>query len=83
MQAVSTTCDGKCTTFRISGDLSGDAVAQLENLWRNAPHQPRQVISVDLRRAQRIDEQGKHLLCEMFGNGIELVVPVRNRKKRL
>lgn len=83
MQAISMTSDGTHKTFHIVGDLSGDSVTQLEKLWRDACREPRHTIRIDLRQAQRIAEEGRHLLCEIFGtNGTELIVPVRNRARR-
>jgi len=83
MHAISTTREGKCTTFRVVGDLSGNSVVQLAKSWHKIACDPRQTFRVDLCAARRIDDEGKHLLCEMFGNGIELIVPVRNRARRI
>ncbi len=72
---------GRCTTFQVIGNLAGELVTDLEKRWHLATGKKQQAMRIDLRAAKQIDESGKHLLCEMFGEGIELVVPVRNREE--
>jgi ABC-type transporter Mla MlaB component len=81
MFAIKTDYDGRCSTFRIDGDLAGESVTELAKCWLRQTIRQTPSIRIDLRRTKHIDDAGKHLLCEMFGNGIELVVPVRNPER--
>ena len=83
MQVVSTDHSGREITFRIKGDLKGEAVAELERLWRKElGGQSPKSMCIDLRCAREIDPPGRRVLCEMFGTGIEIRVPVRRREKQ-
>jgi len=82
MHSVSTTHSGNCTTFRISGDLRGGSVLELERSWRKESRLCPKSMCIDLRSVREIDDSGKRLLCEMFGTGMEILIPVRNREKK-
>jgi len=82
MQVVSTDHSGREITFRIKGDLKGEAVAELERLWREELGGQSKSMCIDLRCAREIDPPGRRGLCEMFGTGIEIRVPVRRREKQ-
>lgn len=81
MQVITANQEGNCTTFRVAGDLAGESVTELEKCWRKVAHQNPRNLRIDLCHAQQIDDSGKHLLCEMFGAGIEIMVPIRNKEK--
>lgn len=82
MQVVTAHQEGNCTTFRVVGDLAGESVSELERCWRKVADQYPRNLRIDLCHTQQIDASGKRLLSEMFGAGIEIMVPVRNHEKQ-
>ena len=83
MQGISTNHDGNCTTFRVVGNLRGDSVLELERSWRKEARQGQKSMCIDLRSVREIDDAGKQLLCEMFGMGMDILIPVRNPEKKI
>lgn len=69
---VSKEVNGDVVTFRVQGSLTGASVSHLEQFWRKA--RGNKECQVDLRAACEIDGQGRSLICEMFADGVELVI---------
>jgi hypothetical protein len=59
--------------WELEGKLSGNWVGELERCWRNHEKLPvRPSLQVHMKSVSYVDTQGKHLLTEMHGRGVEI-----------
>lgn len=74
MLKITTQMEDGILLFGLEGRLAGPWVKELELCWRSAAGtQQSHPVRVDLTSVAFIDEEGKELLKEMHGEGVELV----------
>jgi hypothetical protein len=59
-------------SWELEGKLSGDWVAELERCWRERQPANGSSLHVHLKAVSYIDAEGKQLLAEMHGRGVEI-----------
>ena len=72
MLKITAHIDPSSAVFELEGKLAGPWVAELEECWRKAAISDRPV-RLMLCRVTFVDQHGKHLLAEMYREGVELV----------
>jgi ABC-type transporter Mla MlaB component len=72
MLQIENVADRELTTLRVSGNLTGSDVPQLEQAWEGAKSSP--VVRVDLCAVTSIDCRGQELLKRMFSDGAQFSV---------
>jgi hypothetical protein len=70
MLKITTRTEAERTTLDLEGQLTGPWVKELEASWRACFDRP---VNVLLCAVTFIDDNGKHLLAEMYQQGAELV----------
>lgn len=65
---------GEHIVFRVEGKIKGPWVIELERCWRSTSSRAiGKTFGVDLDGVDFVDDQGKALLTEMAGAGVELI----------
>jgi hypothetical protein len=59
-------------TWELEGKLSGDWVKELERCWKERSSPVGVSLQVHLKAVSYIDTEGKQLLTEMHGRGVEI-----------
>ena len=72
MLKIDALSDGRNTSLILTGELTDESVAELEQQWRK--NRPAGHVQVDVCDVKRIDQSGKALLARMFCEGVGLVV---------
>lgn len=74
MLQIENLIDRELTTLRVTGDLTGSDVLQLEHSWEEARSSA--AVRVDLCAVKSIDCRGQELLKRMFSDGAQFSVPL-------
>ena len=73
MLRITTEKNSRATTLRLEGRLTGPWVGELGRVWQSAVSELADgCISVDLTDVTFVDEEGKKLLEQMYGQGAKL-----------
>ncbi len=59
--------------WELEGKLAGDWVAELARCWRDRENDSsRRSLQIHMKSVSYVDSDGKHLLAEMHGRGVEI-----------